>query len=251
MEKLTHRQLVNDLANHLEASDTIVFREPCIGRGGSPMPDILRMRKSYTRTNISAYEVKASRSDLMQDVKNTKWENYLHVCDRFFFAIGNDFEYKDIIEHLPVGIIRRSKSGWTTPRAAPLNPHRQPLDEETSLALLMHQSNKHRPKESRLSKLEVEREILLKDEVKNLYRLHNKKLADRISDVQRREQEVRHLEAEQRREIKEQIFTALNLRVPWYRDDEFVQAVVNRLFLEPFVEIVKDGGKKLEQALSN
>lgn len=250
MKNLSHCQVVRSLCDHLSGSDKVVFSEPLLGPSGSPMPDALRIQKSFTRTDITAYEAKASRSDLMQDVKKLKWESYLEVCDRFYFAIGNAFEYKDLIEHLPVGIIKRGANGWTTPRAAPRNPHRKPLPERISLALIMHQANHHHQGVSRVARLEAEKEILLVGEIKNLYSLRNSKLRERLQKVQQKEALVSYELEKQRKVVISELFTKLGMSSLWYQEEKFVERLVDELIARPCTKALLDGIKRLTDVVA-
>ncbi len=86
----THKTLLADLRGFLEFTGDYVCNEVNAGSRwlfpDTPIPDILRIRKSYTRPDFVVYEVKASRSDFMSDITKGKWKNYLPFCSRIYFA---------------------------------------------------------------------------------------------------------------------------------------------------------------------
>lgn len=135
-----HDDLVKDLYQHFVDAGQCVFAEPKLGshylnNGTCPMPDIYTFKKSYTRTDIHAIEIKAHRSDLLSDIRNAKWEKYQPYCDRVSFALAPGIEWKDVLDHQPVGIMVRNEKGWRTLRAAPRHGMRQPIPEEVWLSL--------------------------------------------------------------------------------------------------------------------
>ncbi len=54
--------------------------------------DGLAVRKSYTGPCITGYEIKVSRSDFLQDAK---WHLYLQYCNEFYFVVPNGLISKD------------------------------------------------------------------------------------------------------------------------------------------------------------
>lgn len=56
---------------------------PTWGGGGHLRMDAWAMNRSWARPLVTAYEIKVSRSDFLQD---KKWQYYLTCCNEFFFA---------------------------------------------------------------------------------------------------------------------------------------------------------------------
>lgn len=72
----------------------------------------------YGRTTVFGYEVKASRADLLQDVRSAKFRKYLVQVDRLFFAFPAELAAVDEIP-LECGVLVRNSFGlWTQLRRA-------------------------------------------------------------------------------------------------------------------------------------
>lgn len=135
----THGDLVTDLATWLDV-DGFVCGETRFGRAwyeNSPIPDVLKIRKSYTRWDVQIYECKASRPDFLGELRNGKWQDYLGMSSRFYFATpvyGVVKEQSEIPE--TAGWIVRGAVGWKViqvPKVREFKPEPNQL-----LALLMN-----------------------------------------------------------------------------------------------------------------
>jgi hypothetical protein len=187
----THDGLVDDLANSFDPLLNAVFKTPPLGSQlltrGVPIPDLLVIKKSYNQPNVRIYEVKRQRSDFRDDVKRGKWESYLPFCDRFYFALGPEVgEWRDLLAGTTAGVMVKKGSGWSTVRAAQKNPHRKPWPEQVLFALIFCRLDQRGI--SRLTRIEAEREILLKNEVREAYKLLNRSIKLRLRDVQKKEE---------------------------------------------------------------
>lgn len=94
----THEELVQSLVADQSGYGRIVWSQQRMGswwlEGGTPVPDVMVMRCSYTRPDCTIFEVKTSRADFQGDVRRGKWKSYLPMCSRLLFAA-------------PAGVIRR------------------------------------------------------------------------------------------------------------------------------------------------
>lgn len=138
----THKELLKDLKGFVSGTEDYVCHEVNAGsrwlNPGAPIPDLLRIRKSYTRPDFIIYEVKASRSDFMSDITSGKWQKYLPYCSRLYFATPAHGVAKP--EDIPKGIgwIVRGDQGWHVRKA----PHVKEFEIDVSyiMALLMAES---------------------------------------------------------------------------------------------------------------
>lgn len=251
-EPLTHDDLVNDLAATIDPWKNVVFRGPRLGPWGegTPVPDLYVFAKSYTRTNIRVFEVKASRSDLLGDVRREKWEKYLPYCDRLYFALGPGIEWKDLLAHQPVGVMVRGPKGWKTVRQGPVNPHRQPIPENIFLAVIFSHLDRLTQKDSRLARLEAEKTHLLKSEIRDLYGCRNRKLQRWADDLLRQELALEAQRKDARRAAFEEIRQALGLETGGFWGDPH-ERLLRDLLLRPVERVVQRAFKKLEKAATS
>lgn len=145
MKKWEHGQLVADLAGWLD-TDGFVAGECRFGRAwgsNSPIPDVLKIRKSYTRWDVQIFEVKASRADFLGELRNGKWQDYLPMSSRLYFASPVYGVVNDVAEIPAVcGWIVRGPTGWKVikiPKIRQFTP-----DADQLLALLMNYDDRLR-----------------------------------------------------------------------------------------------------------
>jgi hypothetical protein len=177
----THDGLILDLCARLEMADDYICNEVYAGSRfleRRPVPDVLRVRMSYTRPDFSVYEIKVSRADFLSDIRLDKWQTYLPYCGRFYFA--TPAEGVCTIDDIPfvAGWMVRGAEGWRTmktPKVREFTP-----DYHYALALLISEQ-KNRWKEYR--RAEAFKAIKHPDNVR-----WSKKMADRVT---RYEGEVR------------------------------------------------------------
>jgi hypothetical protein len=112
----THDRLLEDLAI---AKDGIPFINVCLGQSwddygkNAQRADLVVCRLSYKRFTLSVYEVKASRSDFLSDIRSGKYKGYLKHCHRFYFAIAKGIaDISEIPEK--AGLVIRNEKGWHT-----------------------------------------------------------------------------------------------------------------------------------------
>jgi len=136
----THEQLCTDLAEYLDSAGEYVANQVSYGsRWLTPhtqIPDVMRIRMSYTRVDIAIYEVKVSRSDFQGDLREGKYLGYLPMCSRLYFATPAEGVVKSKVE-IPEGVgwIVRVGHGWHVRQAPKIRPVE--LNPYGCLALLM------------------------------------------------------------------------------------------------------------------
>jgi len=119
---MTHVELVESLAAHLWQPSRLLWTGVAIGsrwlQGGCPVPDVLTAQKSYTKPMITAYEVKASRSDFQSDMRSGKWLRYREVTNRVLFAVPQGLVKRDEVP-AEAGLIvyNADKCSWVVLRA--------------------------------------------------------------------------------------------------------------------------------------
>lgn len=248
----THDALVSDMRHYFAVGGHCVFAEPKLGSaylsgGKVPIPDIYTFRKSYTKTDIHAIEIKAHRSDLQADIRNQKWEKYYPFSDRISFALAPGIEWKDLLDGQPVGIMVRGPSEWRVLRAAPRHGQRQPIPEEVFMSLFFSHLEYERKEVARLRRLEAEKEMLLSEEIKNLYRLRNRALADKLAQIKNIElqaqRDTESIKADAWREIR----TALGID-NYFSSSHALADTIRDLFLPAIQSAVERQIEKLVAA---
>lgn len=149
--------ITTSLQEHLEARDWLVFREMPLGslslEGRTPRADILAFKKSYTRPQVSIYEVKVSRQDLARDIDNAKYEKSLAFCQRFFYATPAGLAHPADMPR-NVGLFVLGEKGWRTLKA-PQYSGRFRWDEQMLLACLFRGYEAYRGRGDRLARLRL------------------------------------------------------------------------------------------------
>lgn len=133
-----HKRLCRDLAGHL-FSDGYITSETRYGSAwmsNAPIPDVLKIRKSYTRCDVQTFEVKVSRSDFLADIRKGKYLGYLNRSTRLSFATPADGVVNDPDE-IPeaCGWLARGPTGWRVRRPPKIRDVKPSYEE--ALAVLM------------------------------------------------------------------------------------------------------------------
>ncbi len=116
---MAHAELVEDLRRTRELAGDISVSELSLGAwGGTGRIDVLAMRPSWDNRRIRAYEVKATRSDLLSDLRSGKWKKYVPWCQGLVFAFPKDLAQPSEIPR-ECGVITRNAKGWVTRRTPP------------------------------------------------------------------------------------------------------------------------------------
>lgn len=127
MKKWTHNELLQDLAQHLEAPERMVWMDMQLGPSGSPRPDVYTLNKSYTKPMPLAYEIKVSVADFRSDITSGKWQSYLKFAAGVIFCVPAGLITK---MDLPsgCGLMYRSDDGWRKIKGPTLHPVQIPTD---------------------------------------------------------------------------------------------------------------------------
>lgn len=174
----THRELIEDLVNWLNGDDYIAAETAFGSRWltNASVPDVLRLRKSYTRVDCAIYEVKTNRSDFLAEIRTAKWRDYLPMSSRLYFATPADGVVQGKGE-IPdgVGWFVRTEAGWHA-RQAPRVREFVP-SYEMALALLMKENAMRRSAEREAQGLKT---------AKHQHNISaNKKMWERVHRVER------------------------------------------------------------------
>jgi hypothetical protein len=130
----SHTGLIEDLAGHLKAPNTLVWTDMQLGPSGSPRPDVYRMNKSFAHPHPLAYECKVSRSDFLSDVTSGKWSSYLKYAYGVIFAVPAGLvSAKEIPDKC--GLLFRHEAIWRAAKRPIIEPH--PIPEEAWIKLLI------------------------------------------------------------------------------------------------------------------
>lgn len=122
-----HDELLNDLAEHLERPERMMWRDMPMGPAGSQRPDVWTLNKSYANPRPLAYEVKVSIADYRSDVTSGKWQGYLAYSSGVYFCVPKGLITK---ADLPTGagLMVRSEKTWRSVKSPTLQPVKIPQD---------------------------------------------------------------------------------------------------------------------------
>lgn len=117
---MTHAELIEEFCKSQDLNIWMLWKEPTLGarQSRNSKPDVLAINKSWANYDVRAFEIKVKQSDLNQDVKKLKFENYRPWSHRISFVLGPDVKEDCLLPH-PVGIIKWTKGGFHTKRSAP------------------------------------------------------------------------------------------------------------------------------------
>ena len=122
----THERLRRDLARSRIGVGEVVVEELSLGFWGTAgSMDVWTQKLSRTTPRPTCFEVKASRSDFLSDVRSGKHRRYEPFAERFLFAVPSGLVDR---RELPDGwgLIVRGEKGWHVFKAG---PRRQMKDE--------------------------------------------------------------------------------------------------------------------------
>jgi hypothetical protein len=139
---MTHDELISAYCKEGDHSHWMFWCEPTLGMHSERIakPDILMINKSWSNYEVRIIEVKVSQSDLNQDVKSLKFEKYFPWAHRVSFLLGEGLK-DDILKDHPVGIIKKTKTGFNTRKAAPRIKHQNLATDMTTSWDLFHALN--------------------------------------------------------------------------------------------------------------
>lgn len=114
-----HDALADDLAQHLDGPERLVWTNMQLGPSGSPRPDVYTIPRTYSRFTPLAYEVKVSVADFRSDVTSGKWQSYLSYACAVVFAVPAGLVGKGDIPP-GCGLMARGPGGWRMVKASTL-----------------------------------------------------------------------------------------------------------------------------------
>jgi len=117
----SHTDLIISLGEHLRGGGWIVFPEITLGSAwiqrNAQRADILAMKPSYRKAQVTIFEVKVSRSDFLADVNAGKYRGYLEHCERLSFATPKGMIKKSEVPE-GCGLVTHNDNRWHTVKAA-------------------------------------------------------------------------------------------------------------------------------------
>lgn len=135
-----HSELCKSLAKHrkthlIECSLRNQFQAK-VDHTEVPIADVVSITGQFANFTMSIFEVKATRSDFLHEIKSEKWRVYLKYCHRFYFAVkGLNVCNVAEIPH-EAGLTILGATGWYTPKSAPMYINEVPY--ETLQAMLIY-----------------------------------------------------------------------------------------------------------------
>ncbi len=205
---LSHRVMVESLAAHFASRQRppLIFTEVALegsyGSHGRLDVVTLTIGRNYTHFPLWGYEVKATRSDLLHDLAERKWERYLGPLHRLHFAFPVGLACLDEIP-APCGVLLLGANGWRHARAArDLDGHGTGPRTDTWLRLLLRMHGElwaERLREIRSDRLarlaQTDQDHKLASELSARFKKALAELQSARGDLDWRERQVREMEA--------------------------------------------------------
>lgn len=119
MNSRSSLRLVQRALSIKHQNDLVYTEVTCGYNYNAPRIDLLVLERTSTQTPlITAYEIKTSHSDFIQD---TKWGNYLEHCNSFYFACPKGIIQPDEITN-PAGLVWAFNKGTRCKKKAVYRP---------------------------------------------------------------------------------------------------------------------------------
>ncbi len=172
MNKISHSELIDKLVENRLTMHFIVFAEVGIGsrwlQGSNlPVPDVMTLRYSYTRPDVTIYDIKNSKQDFSQDVNKAKYKRYLTFCDRFYFATSIGLLRKnEVPEDAGLIVYSSGKNTWSVVKASPR--YKAKLDQIEWQSLMMAKYATERRARRLKERIVWKENLSVADKVKNL-----------------------------------------------------------------------------------
>lgn len=157
------RELQLDLAQYLRSCGLLTFTEIEV-RGADGRIDLVAVKPhQYAHKDIRGYEVKLTKECFFRD---NKYENYLDVVHRLYFAAPQGVLSKEDIPD-GLGLIIRNAKGWHVVKA-PRRNNPQKLNADAVLSLLFRGYEESLVARDIRDRIVAESNVALKDKAKNI-----------------------------------------------------------------------------------
>lgn len=193
MNNIPHSDLKDKLVENRLAMHFIVFAEVGIGsrwlQGSNlPVPDVMTLRYSYTRPDVTIYDIKSSKQDFSQDVNKAKYKRYLTFCDRFYFAMPIGLLRKnEVPEDAGLIVYSPGKNTWSVVKASPR--HTAMLDRIHWQSLMMAKYATQRTARRLKERIVWEENASVADRVKGL----NYEIVRKIHDAEGVDDKIKNI----------------------------------------------------------
>lgn len=232
---MKHNELILEFCRQQDLSKWMLWTEPTLGANTDvcAKPDVLMISKSWANYEVRIIEVKVNQSDLNQDVKKLKFEKYNNWCHRVSFCLDAGLK-EDILKDHPVGIIKLTKGGFHTKKAAPrLQNRTADFTQSFDMFHALNMGGNRFDTQLRVDRVRQAREWLElaahKGEFNRMFANTSKKFRDEMRALERAREKPIDIENTMRREFNDQIKKVLTLN-SWRSPDEvgkFVAEIFN------------------------
>lgn len=243
-----HSALLDSLVQNRLEMKFIVFAEVGIGsrwlQGSSiPVPDVMTMRYSYTKSDITIYEVKNRRQDFNLDVGQAKYRRYLPFCDRFYFATSAGMITKvEVPTDAGLIVYSADKNTWSVVKASPR--HEANMTEMDWKSLLMAKYTTEKRVRKLKDRIVWEENSKLSEKVLGLD-LEVKKKLEEVEGVESRIRDIKYTVASGLGIDPEELYSRTS-----YDLDNYIRKVAKGLTVPPEKELAMDVMEKLATLLS-
>jgi hypothetical protein len=196
---MQHEELIDSLRDQLSAGDRVVIANVGIGSrylySSIPIPDLMMFRKSYTKPDVTVFEIKAYKSDFGADVNEGKYRRYFDISNRVYFACRQGMIKKeDVPGDVGLYTYNEENKSWSCVKGAKRRECDLDRIEWFSILFALH-DNQIRLRDLR-ERLVIGENINLEDIARNLpYQFANtiRNHREAMSELNKHEDELRRL----------------------------------------------------------
>lgn len=230
-----HRELIEKFCHAQDHGTWMLWTEPTLGANTDvcAKPDVLMISKSWANYEVRIIEIKVQQTDLNKDVKALKFEKYFNWCHRVSFCLGEGLK-DDVLKDHPVGIIKLTKGGFHTKKAAPrLQNRTADFTQSFDMFHALNMGGFRFDNRLRVDRVRAAREhlelALHKQDYNNLYRRLGKQLEKKIDELRNLQRKTpEQIEQDLRHELLTQMKTAMQLN--GWRTPEDLGQIVKQVF---------------------
>lgn len=243
-----HLALLDSLVQNRLKMKFIVFAEVGIGsrwlqQGSIPVPDVMTMRYSYTKSDISIYEVKDRRQDFNSDVGQAKYRRYLPFCDRFYFASSAKMITKaEVPTDAGLIVYSADKDSWSVVKASPR--HEANLTEMDWKSLLMAKYTTEKRVRRLKDRIVWQENSKLSEKITGLD-LEVKKKLEEVEGVECRIRDIKYIVASGLGIDPEELYSRSS-----YELDSYIKKVAKGLVIPPEKQLAMEIMETLATLLS-